>query len=245
MMDFMQNLERAETTSKRRHDGRDFQGSSYLSRPSTYKKARRTGDRGGRSRPGYSRSQGEKGDRSYVPFRGKGRSRDYPGRGRGRQDKPRGRHVGRRHDDERCRNKPQREREREDKSRPKRDRDGDMHLAESEQQQSVVESEESPSPSPSQEESGGSDENSDCLDTQYHVDVGDTGKSLKSLVLDSGLRDDIFETALEEEADDRACTLPQEEAAYHTGLKGGDEAEATADSGEESIPSEEEEKADN
>ena len=120
-----------------------------------------------------------------------------------------------------------------------------MHLAESEEQQSVVESEESPSPSPSQEESGGSDENSDCLDTQYHVDVGDTGKSLKSLVLDSGLRDDIFETALEEEADDRACTLSQEEAAYHAGLKVGDEAEAMADSGEESIPSKEEEKADN
>ena len=118
-----------------------------------------------------------------------------------------------------------------------------MHLAESEEQQSVVESE--ASPAPSRESSVDSDENSDCLDTQYHIDVGDTGKNLKSLVLDSGLRDDIFETALEEEADDRACTLPQEEAAYHAGLKVGDEAEAMADSGEESIPSEEEEKADN
>ena len=35
-------------------------------------------------------------------------------------------------------------------------------------------------------------------------------------------------------------TPPQEEAAYHAGLKVGDEAEAMADSGEESIPSEEE-----
>ena len=127
--------------------------------------------------------------------------------------------------------------------RPKQDRDEDMHLAESEEQQSVVESE--ALPAPSRESSVDSDENSDCLDTQYHIDVGDTGKNLKSLVLDSGLRDDIFETALEEEADDRACTLPQEEAAYHAGLKRGDEAEAMADSGEESIPSEEEEKADN
>ena len=78
MMDFMQNIERAETTSKRRYDGRDLQASSSLSRPLTYKKARRTGDRGGRSRPGYSRYQ-EKRDRSYVPSRGKGRSQDYPG----------------------------------------------------------------------------------------------------------------------------------------------------------------------
>ena len=102
-------------------------------------------------------------------------------------------------------------------------------------------------PSSSQELSGDSNRHStDCLDNQYHVDVGDTGKNLKSLVLDSGLRNDIFETALEEEADDRACTLPQEEAAYHAGLKVGDKAEAIADSGDdESMPSEEEEKADN
>ena len=81
----------------------------------------------------------------------------------------------------------------------------------------MVESE--ASPSPSQELSGDSDRHSDCLDNQYHVDIGDTGKNLKSFVLDSNLRNDIFETALEEEADDRACTLPQEEAAYHAGLK--------------------------
>ena len=100
-------------------------------------------------------------------------------------------------------------------------------------------------PAPSQESSEDSDKRSDCLDTQYHVDIGDTGKTLQSLVLESGLRNDIFETALEEEADDRACTLPQEEAAYHASLKVGDKAEAMADSGKESIPSEEEEKADN
>ena len=64
------------------------------------------------------------------------------------------------------------------------------------------------------------------------MDVGKTGGKLKSIVFDSELRNDMFETALDEEADGLASNLPQEEA-------------VAEDSGEESIPPEKEEKANN
>ena len=228
MMDSSSYLEQSEASTKRRHDGQELQASDTHPRPPRYKKARKSVDRVSRQRQGYSRYQGGTRIRSYAPSRG-GRSRDCPGRGRGHQDKRR-QQDGRCRDDERRRNKPQRERE--ERSRPKRERDEDMHLAESEEQQSVVESE--ASPSPSQESTGSVDigRGSDCLDDQYHVDVGKTGDELKSIAVDSELRNDMVETALDEEADRLASNLPQEEA-------------VTEDSEEESIPSEKEEKADN
>ena len=186
------------------HGGFFTQASDTYPRPPKYKKARKSVDRVSRQRQGYSRYQGGTRIRSYAPSRG-GRSRDCPGRGRGHQDKRR-QQDGRCRDDERRRNKPQRERE--ERSRPKRERDEDMHLAESEEQQSVVESE--ASPSPSQESIGSVDigRGSDCLDDRYHVDVGKTGDELKSIAVDSELRNDMVETALDEEADCLASNLP-------------------------------------
>ena len=77
-----------------------------------------------------------------------------------------------------------------------------------------------------------------ALDDQYHVDVGKTGEKLKNIMLDSDSHNDVFETALDEDAAHLASTLPQEEAAY---LASGDETGAAGtehpeDSSEESIP---------
>ena len=44
------------------------------------------------------------------------------------------------------------------------------------------------------------------------MDFGKTGDELKSIAVDSELRNDMVKTALDEEADHLASNLPQEEA---------------------------------
>ena len=45
-----------------------------------------------------------------------------------------------------------------------------------------------------------------ALDNQYQVEVGKTGEKLKSIVLDSNLHNDVFETVLDEDAAHLAIT---------------------------------------
>merc|ERR1712176_1510955 len=65
-----------------------------------------------------------------------------------------------------------------------------------------------------------------ALDDQYHVDVGKTGEKLKNIMLDSDSHNDVFETALHEEAAYLA-------SGNETGAAGIEHPE---DSSEESIP---------
>ena len=226
IMSYMQNLEDAEKTSKRRYDGQGIERRAKY--PPHAKKARRSG-RGPRHQGGYH--QGGRGSPGRKPsFRGGDRYIKGSGRGRG-QGRGQRRQNDRRHRDENRGRGDHQRKGHDEGRRSRRDRDDeDMHLAEAEHQEedadevnAEMESEECASPYQESSESVPSVEE-DCLDDQYCTDaVGKTGEKFESLVLEDAMQHDLFETALAEESAYLSNTLPAEEAAYIANLDLQDE----------------------
>ena len=188
IMSYMNNLESAEKSAKRRYDGREVAPRTH---PPKSKKARRSGrgprhggyqSRGGSQGGGRDRSRDSSG--RGAPSRGGGRYVKRSGRGRGQGQ-------GQRRQDDR-RQRDQQRKGHDEVRRSRGDRDEDVHLAEAEHQEegadevsAAMESEEPASSFQDSSESVPSAEDEDCLDDQYCADaVGETGERMESLVLE-------------------------------------------------------------
>lgn len=219
IMSYMNNLESAEKSAKRRYDGREV---APRTKPPESKKARRSG-RGPRHGGYQSRGGSQSRDSSGrgAPSRGGGRYVKRSGRGRGQGQGQRRQYDKRQRDGGRYRGDHQ-QKGHDEVRRSRGDRDEDVHLAEAEHQEdegadevsAAMESEEPASSFQDSSESVPSAEDEDCLDDQYCADaVGKTSERMDSLVLEDTIQNDLFETTLVE-----GSTLHAEEAAYLASL---------------------------